>query len=61
MKRGLIGSYEESVVSGEVVRAFVPEPLPPTQEIVFDAKLQQRLEQRDQLWWGLERRRRSWS
>ncbi len=44
MKRGLIGSYEESVVSGEMVRSFVPEPLPPTQEIVFDAKLQQHLE-----------------
>ena len=44
MKRGLIGSYEESVVSGEVVRAFVPEPLPPTQEILFDAKRQRLLE-----------------
>ena len=44
MKRGLIGSYEESVVSGEIVRAFVPETLPPTQEILFDAKRQRLLE-----------------
>ena len=44
MKRGLIGGYEESIVGGEAVRAFVPEPLPPAQAIVFDAKRQQRLE-----------------
>ncbi len=46
MKRGLIGSYEES---GEVVRAFVPESLPPAQEIVFDAKRQQCLERGNRL------------
>ena len=44
MKRGLIGSYDESVVSGERVRAFVPESLPPTQAILFDARRQRLLE-----------------
>ncbi len=44
MKRGLIGSYEENVVSGEIVRAFMPEALPPMQEILFDAKRQRLLE-----------------
>ena len=44
MKRGLIGHYEESIVVGERVHAFVPDPLPPSQEIVLDAKRQQLLE-----------------
>lgn len=43
MKRGLIGHYEESIV-GEKVRAFIPDPLPPKEEILFDAKRQQLLE-----------------
>jgi Fic family protein len=44
MNRGMIGYYEESMVAGERVRAFVPEPLPPKEEVVFDAKRQQLLE-----------------
>jgi len=44
MNRGLIGHYEESIVAGEKVRAFVPDPLPPKEEILFDAKRQQLLE-----------------
>jgi Fic family protein len=44
MNRGLIGHYEESIVAGEKVKAFVPDPLPPKEEILFDAKRQQLLE-----------------
>ena len=44
MHRGLIGYYEESIVAGEKVRAFVPEPLPPKEKILLDAKRQQLLE-----------------
>jgi len=44
MKRGLQGHYEESVVGGETVKAFVPDPLPPRPEIVFDANRRHLLE-----------------
>ncbi len=44
MGRSPIGHYEESVVAGEKIRAFVPDPLPPKEEILFDAKRQQLLE-----------------
>ena len=45
MKRGMIGSYQESVVAGEIVRAFVPEPLPPKESIAFTPQRQHSLEQ----------------
>jgi len=44
MKRGRIGYYVTSGVSGETVRAFVPEPLPPSEAIVLDAPRQRLLE-----------------
>lgn len=46
MKRGLIGSYQESVAAaGEAVRSFVPEPLPPKEPIIFTPQRQHLLEQ----------------
>jgi Fic family protein len=44
MKRGVQGVYEESVVGGERVRAFVPHPLPPNPRIEFNAARQKLLE-----------------
>ena len=44
MKRGVIGHYEESIVGGEVVKAFIPDALPPRESLYFDAKRQQLLE-----------------
>jgi len=44
MGRSPIGHYEESIVAGEKIRAFVPDSLPPKEEILFDAKRQQLLE-----------------
>ena len=44
MKREGIGSYERSSAGGEVVQAFVPEPLPPRKPIVMDASRQRLLE-----------------
>ncbi len=44
MRRGLIGYYEESVIAGEKIRAFVPDPLPPQEAIIFDAPRQRLLE-----------------
>jgi Fic family protein len=44
MKRGRIGHYVTSSVSGETVRVFVPEPLPPSEAIVLDAPRQRVLE-----------------
>ncbi|MCB4763226.1 MAG: hypothetical protein LGB78_04910 [Sulfurovum sp.] len=44
MKRGLIGYYEESIVVGEKVRAFVPDVLPPKEEIMLNAQRQRLLE-----------------
>lgn len=40
MKRGETGRYESTMVGGESVRAFVPEPLPPAPPLEFDAPLQ---------------------
>ncbi len=44
-KRGITGRYETMIVSGEQVRAFIPEPLPPKQPIQMDGTLQRALEQ----------------
>lgn len=44
MRRGETGSYEETSIGGERVRAFVPAPLPPTPVLVLDGLLQQVLE-----------------
>ena len=44
VKRKYIGSYERSSAGGEVVQAFVPEPLPPKEPIVMDASRQRLLE-----------------
>ncbi|MCB4781768.1 MAG: Fic family protein [Sulfurovum sp.] len=44
MKRGLIGYYEESIVAGESVRVFVPDVLPPKEEIILNAQRQCLLE-----------------
>lgn len=44
MKRVEIGRYETTRIAGEIVRAFVPHPLPPDPPIVLDASLQQALE-----------------
>ena len=44
MKRKSVGSYERSSVGGEVVQAFVPEPLPPEEPIMIDAPRQRLLE-----------------
>ena len=44
MRREETGSYEETSIGGERVRAFVPAPLPPTPVLVLDGSLQQVLE-----------------
>ena len=44
MNRGGTGAFEVTSVGGEQVRAFVPQPLPPSPPIVFDGPLQQALE-----------------
>lgn len=44
MKRGQIGHYVTSSISGETVRAFVPKSLPPSEAIVLDAPRQRLLE-----------------
>ena len=44
VKREGIGSYERSSAGGEVVWAFVPDPLPPKEMIVMDASRQRLLE-----------------
>ena len=44
MQRGECGSYEETGVGRERVRAFVPCPLPPKPALVLDGSLQQALE-----------------
>ena len=44
MRRGETGSYEETSIGGECVRAFVPAPLPPKPVLVLDGSLQQVLE-----------------
>jgi len=44
MKRGDTGSYAQTRVGGETVRAFIPNPLPPDPAIAFEGRLQQTLE-----------------
>ena len=44
MKRSETGEYRVSTFSGELVRAFVPAPLPPHPPISFEGRLQQSLE-----------------
>ena len=44
MRRGDTGSYEETSIGGERVRAFIPAPLPPMPVLVLDGSLQQLLE-----------------
>ena len=40
MKRGQTGRFEVTATSGEQVRAFMPEPLPPRPPLAFDGSLQ---------------------
>jgi len=44
VERNVTGRYEISSVGGENVRAFVPDPLPPSPSLHFDAALQRALE-----------------
>ena len=44
MKRGSSGQYEVSTSSGEEVRAFVPNPLPPSPPLDLNADLQRAVE-----------------
>ena len=44
MRRGEIGSYRVTKIGGEIIRAFVPVPLPPKPALRLDGPLQQRLE-----------------
>ncbi len=44
MQRGATGRYEVTNVGGEIVRAFMPNPLPPVPPLVLDGLLQQGLE-----------------
>ncbi len=43
MKRSVTGKYDVTVAGGEHVKAFIPAPLPPDPEIVFDRKLVERI------------------
>ncbi|MGE4296491.1 MAG: Fic family protein [Desulfovibrionaceae bacterium] len=45
MKRNTTGRYEVTVAGGEQVKAFIPDPLPPDPEIVFDRRLVEKLSQ----------------
>ena len=44
MRRGSTGRYQMTSVAGEVVRAFIPSPLPPQPPLDLDASRQQLLE-----------------
>ena len=44
MKRGRTGRFEVISAGGEVVRAFVPDPLPPDPAVVLGGEIQSRLE-----------------
>ena len=44
MKRGPTGTYDSMAVAGEVVRAFVPSPLPPVPPVMLTGRLQLGLE-----------------
>ncbi len=43
MERSVTGRYEVTVAGGERVEAFIPDPLPPSPDIVFDRKLVEQL------------------
>lgn len=45
MKREMQGHYVRETTSGEAVRAFVPAPLPPNPDIVWDAELRERFDE----------------
>ena len=45
MRRTLTGQYVESAVGGETVRAFVPDPLPPSPPLSLEHDLSHRLNQ----------------
>jgi Fic family protein len=49
-----MGRYVENVVAGETVRAFVPDPLPPREAIVFDGARQRLLDRATQALGQLE-------
>ena len=44
MKRGSTDEYERTAAGGEQVAAFIPNPLPPSPELVFMTARTQRLE-----------------
>jgi Fic family protein len=44
MQRGTTGRYETTLVDGEAVRAFVPDPLPPDPALAWTTELQRLLE-----------------
>jgi Fic family protein len=44
VKRGTTGTYEQTSVGGEVVRAFVPNPLPPDPPLQLDGALRDHLD-----------------
>jgi hypothetical protein len=46
MKRAVTGHYATTTVAGEAVRAFVPDPLPPTPALDLDHSLSDRLSAR---------------
>lgn len=41
MRRGLTGHYEITEVGGEIIRAFIPDPLPPNPPLEMTAQRQQ--------------------
>lgn len=45
MKRGIQGRYETVSTVGETVRAFVPNPLPPTPQLELSGSLQRKLDE----------------
>lgn len=45
MERGLTGKFFETAAGGETVRAFIPDPLPPSPPMVLDGTMQVALEQ----------------
>jgi Fic family protein len=45
LHRGATGRFHNTSTAGETVRAFVPEPLPPSPALAFDGPLQMALEQ----------------